>query len=152
MSSIWTPGGEVPLGRGRGPSGSDDASGAGAGPDPLDTDPDDTDRDDIDLLDDDTVDPDLVEEVSERMADAQRRLAETPARVVVANHAMGLYELAAIHLSQQPPNLDDARLAIDAMGIMVEGLEGRMAEEATLRDALGQLRMAFVQVKAAAEE
>ena len=39
----------------------------------------------------------------------------TPAEVVVANHAYGLFELAAIHLSQQPPNLEEARLAVDAL-------------------------------------
>ncbi len=67
--------------------------------------------------------------------------------MVVANHAMGLYELAAIHLSEEDPDLAAARLAIDAMGQLVEGLPGRLGEaEATLKDALTQLRMAFVQL------
>ena len=67
---------------------------------------------------------------------------------VVANHLMGLYELAAIHLLQQPPHLDDASLAIDAMGSVVETLEGRLGQhEATCRDALAQIRLEFVQVK-----
>jgi Domain of unknown function (DUF1844) len=122
MSSIWTPGGEHPVG--------DD--------EPFYDDEEDPD-----------VDPDLVEEVEARMAEARRQILETPARRVVTNHVMGLYELAAIHLSNQPPSLDEARLAIDAMGILVEGLGGRLEEERTLTDALAQLRMAFVQVKAA---
>ena len=80
----------------------------------------------------------------------QRELAEAPASIVVANHAFGLFELAALHLSLQPPNLDQAALAIDAMAAIVEGLAGRLEEaEPQLREALAQLRMAFVQIKSA---
>jgi hypothetical protein len=62
---------------------------------------------------------------------------------------MGLFELAAIHLSAEPTHLSEAALAIDALGTLVEGLEGRLGEaEPTLRDALSQIRLAFVQVKA----
>jgi len=79
------------------------------------------------------------------------QLAQTPAAVVVTNHCLGLWELAALHLSLQPPQLDQASVAIDALGAVVERLEGRLGEdEATLRDALAQLRLAFVQVMAAA--
>ena len=80
----------------------------------------------------------------------QQELAEAPASVVVANHAFGLFELAALHLSIQPPKLDQAALAIDAMAAIVEGLAGRLEEaEPQLKEALAQLRMAFVQIKAA---
>jgi len=83
--------------------------------------------------------------------DARRRLAEVPAEVVVTNHVMGLYELAAIHLSATPPNLPGASLAIDAVGSLVEGLGDRLGSDApTLRDALANIRMAFVSVKSAA--
>ena len=79
------------------------------------------------------------------------QLARTPATVVVTNHCLGLWELAALHLSLDPPQLDQAALAIDALGALIERLEGRLGEdEATLREALAQLRLAFVQVKAAA--
>lgn len=71
----------------------------------------------------------------------------TPAAVVVANHAYGLFELAAIHLSEQPPRLEDARLAIDALGHLVDGLGARLGEAApSLRQALDQIRLAFVQI------
>jgi len=74
----------------------------------------------------------------------------TPAAYVVANHAIQLFELARIHLTAEPPNLVDAQLAIDAMAAIVEGLEGRLGEDAsTLTDGLTQLRLAFVQIKAA---
>jgi hypothetical protein len=78
---------------------------------------------------------------------ARDQLAQTPAALVVANHAIGLFQLAAIHLDRDPPNLEDARLAIDAFSALVEGLEGRLGEEEeALREALAQLRLAFVQV------
>jgi hypothetical protein len=84
------------------------------------------------------------------MDDVRQQLASVPASVVVANHAMGLYELAAIHLSSQPPNFTEAQLAIDAMAAIVEGLHGRLGEnETTLNDALNQLRLAYVQLKGA---
>ena len=44
------------------------------------------------------------------MAAARQRVLEAPADMVVANHAMGLYELAAIHLSEEDPDLAAARL------------------------------------------
>jgi len=115
MSSIWTPGGERPVERGR-------------------------------------VDEpaELTQEQEELLAElqaAREQLASTPASVVVANHAIGLFQLAALHLDREPPNLDDARLAIDAFAALVEGLAGRLGEEeAALRDGLAQLRLAFVQV------
>jgi hypothetical protein len=83
--------------------------------------------------------------LAEELAAMQAELAKTPASVVVANHAVGLFQLAAIHLNQRPPNLDDGRLAIDAMAALVDGLAGRLGDdEASLRDALAQVRMAFV--------
>ncbi len=80
-----------------------------------------------------------------QMAETERQLATTPPEVVIANHAMGMYELAAIHLRQAPPNLNEASIAIDALSALVDGLEGRLGEnEATLREARSQLQQAFV--------
>lgn len=80
--------------------------------------------------------------------EARRRVAEAPAEVVVVNHVMGLYELAAIHLSAPEPDLRSAALAIDAVACLVEGLDDRLGEEAaTMRDALNNIRVAFVQIK-----
>lgn len=83
------------------------------------------------------------------MAELRQQLASTPAEVVVANHCFGLFELAALHLSLQPPHLEAARLAIDALGAVIEGLSGRLGDqEPTLKDGLAQLRLAFVQIHA----
>jgi hypothetical protein len=84
------------------------------------------------------------------MAELQQQLARTPAEVVVANHAFGLFELAALHLSLRPPQLDQARVAIDALAALVDGMAGRLGEaEPQLTEALSQLRMAFVQISRA---
>lgn len=83
----------------------------------------------------------------------QEELLSTPAEVVVANHAFGLFELAALHLGALPPKLGEAQLAIDALGALVEGLRGRLGQfEAQLAEGLSQLRLAFVQIRAAAAQ
>ena len=90
------------------------------------------------------------EELEAELVEVQRQLLETPASVIIANHAIGLFQLAALHLNQQPPNLVDAQLAIDALGSLVEGLGDRLGpDEEALRDALAQIRLAFVQIKTA---
>jgi hypothetical protein len=83
--------------------------------------------------------------------DAMRaELATTPAEVVVANHCYGLFELAAIYMSQTPPMLFQARLAIDGLGYLLDGLRGRLGEaEPSLRESLSQLRLAFVRLESA---
>lgn len=133
--SLWTPEGEHPVDRG-GPA---DADLPGAGDDPF-----------ADLSPEERA---QAEEMLAEMAEAQQRLADTPAEDVVANHAVGFYQLAAIHLSQQPPHLDEARVAVDAMTAVVQVLEGRLGEaEPTLRDALSQIQMAWVELSRRAEE
>src|SRR5438445_10670090 len=85
--------------------------------------------------------------MAKEMDEVRQQLASVPAAVVVANHAMGLYELAAIHLSNQPPGFAEAQVAIDGMAAIVEALRGRLGEnETTLIDAVRQLQMAFVQL------
>ncbi|WP_426572785.1 hypothetical protein [Aquihabitans sp. McL0605] len=128
--SLWTPGGEHPVdpadgGQGQGP-------GAGPGQPPLSPDQEAE-----------------AQQIAAEMAEVRAQLSQVPAAQVVANHAMGCWELAAIHLSAQPPKFEEAQLAIDAFGALTEVLKGRLGDdEATLHDALAQLRLAFVQMKA----
>ena len=132
MSSLWTPGGEHPVDR-----------------------PDEnvTPKDEPRLEDLSPEEREQVESMAREMAAVREQLASVPASVVVANHLMGLYELGSIHLSQQPPNLAEASVAIDAMGAVVDKLPGRLGEtEATMRDALHQIRLAYVAVEKAARE
>ena len=85
------------------------------------------------------------QELAAELAEMQAQLADTPAAVIIANHAIGLFQLAAIHLNHEPPNLDEARLAIDAFAALVEGLGDRLGEEfGALADALAQVRLAYV--------
>ncbi|MGI9051270.1 MAG: hypothetical protein ACR2HQ_01240 [Ilumatobacteraceae bacterium] len=91
---------------------------------------------------------DQLAEAQAAIEDARRRVAEVPAEVVVTNHVMGLYELAAIHLSADDPDLRSAALAIDAVACLVDGLGDRLGPESvTMRDALGNIRLAFVEIK-----
>lgn len=87
------------------------------------------------------------EEIEGRMAELREQLAQTPVERIVAQAAYQLFEVAALHLSVVPPQLPQARLAIDAFGALVEGLAGRLGpDDDALQDGLTQLRMAFVQV------
>ena len=88
-------------------------------------------------------------EMQAELEEVRRELLAAPAAVVVANHAMGIYELAAIHLTSAQPRLSEAVLAIDALSALVEGLQGRLGDaEQTLREALAHLRAAYLEVKA----
>ena len=98
----------------------------------------------------------------EQIAEAQAMLAEmgrvrqemlsVPAAEIVANHLMGIYELGAIHLGENPPNFAEATVAIEALRAVLERLEGKFGDaEAVLRQALTQLQQAFVQLKEQAE-
>jgi hypothetical protein len=85
-------------------------------------------------------------EMARELAEARARLLETDVGTVLANHALGIYELAAIHLTADEPKLVEAQLAIDGLAALVDGLAGRLGDsEATLKDALHQVRLAFVQ-------
>lgn len=136
MSSIWTPGGEHPV-RDHDqepppppPRRTREAAQGGPGRGGLD--------------------PEQQTELEAQLSAMQEEVARTPASVVVANHAVGLFQLAAIHLDQRPPSLEQARLAIDAMAALVEGLKGRLGdEEQGLADGLAQARMAYVQLAGA---
>ena len=86
---------------------------------------------------------------------ARDELASVPVVDIIANHAVGLWQLAVLHLTPDPrpdgtptePRLPEAALAIDALAAMVEGLGDRLEPHVeALQQALGQLRMAYVQV------
>lgn len=99
-------------------------------------------------------------EAIEEMLRARAELVSTPVVDIVANHAVGLWQLALLHLMPDTdpadgapggppvePHLDEARLAIDALGALVETLGDRLApHEEALREALSQLRLAYVHV------
>ncbi len=142
--SLWTPGGEHPVDRGASQSAGSDPAASPPLPDPSGP------------MGDEQLTPEQEAEARDmaaEMAAVREQLGQVPAAQVIANHAMGCWELAAIHLSAQPPKFDEAKLAIDAFGALVDVIKGRLGEdEATLNDALAQLRLAFVQVKASADQ
>ena len=90
-------------------------------------------------------------EVQAQMAAMQQVLTEAPPAAIVGNQCVQFFQLAQAYLTLQPPHFDGATLAIDAFAAIVDGLKGRLGEdEQVLIDALAQIRLAFVQIKAAA--
>jgi hypothetical protein len=131
MSSLWTPGGEHRVGDARG----DEAP--------------QTEGDESAPVDEE--DDEAAAALRAELDEARQRLASVPAAQVVANHAMGLFELAAIHLAQSPPQLSEASVAIDAMGAILEAVGARLGENGpVLGNALSQIRLAFVEVRSQA--
>jgi hypothetical protein len=91
--------------------------------------------------------PEEARQAKEELDAMRQQLVQAPVELVVANHAMGLWELAALHLSHKPPQLPQAQLAIDALSALLDGLQGRLGgDEQSLRDGLAEIRMAFVQI------
>ena len=97
-----------------------------------------------------------AEEVA-ALREVHARLVATPVEDVVANHALGIWQLALVHMGvvtppdadgrRPEPNLAAAGLAIDAMAALVEGLGERLGvHEPVMRDALTQAQMLFVEV------
>lgn len=136
VSSIWTPSGEyrppdepVGPGPGAGPPGGDDLEMGG----------------------------EITPEELEAMRRLHEQLRATPAVDVVANHVVQLFQLALVYLgagsepaeSAAPPVADlvQASIVIDTMAAIVDGLGPRLVEhEQTLRDALTQLQLLWVEI------
>ncbi|MBD32522.1 MAG: hypothetical protein CL451_05705 [Acidimicrobiaceae bacterium] len=127
MSSFWTPSGEHEVPNEDNGGGAFDPQVSGVG--------------------DSEIDPETAAAMEQQLREAQEQLLSVPAGQIVANHVIGLFELAALHLRVDPPNLDEARLPIDAMGILVEQLGDQLPEHQTLAAALHQIRLAFVEVQ-----
>jgi hypothetical protein len=152
--SLWTPGGEVPVERNRAPEPEPERPSSGAAP---------TISEDalaeaaaaagIDLASLSPEERAQLEAMMVEMAEAQAQLAAAPAAQVIVNHLRGFYELASIHLSQDPPHFDEASLAIDAMAAVLDALEPRFGDDGPmLRQALTQLQTAFVELRRRAAE
>jgi len=131
VSSLWTPSGEHQ------PSDGPPPGSGGAPPSPPDGGPDPS--------------PEEIEALREVHA----RLVATPVEDVIANHALGLWQVALVHLgvltppdetgTPPAPDLASAGLAIDAMAALVDGLGPRLGvHEQVLHDALTQAQMLFV--------
>jgi hypothetical protein len=100
--------------------------------------------------------PPSAEEV-EALRELHARLVATPVVDVVVNHALGIWQLALVHLgvvtppdaagNRPAPDLASAGFAIDALAALVDGLGERLGEhEPVLRDALAQAQMLFVEI------
>ena len=103
------------------------------------------------------VAPEASAEEVAALREVHARLVATPVADVIVNHALGIWQLALVHLGVVTPpdeqgrrpaaDLASAGLAIDALAALVDGLGARLGEhEVVLRDALGQAQMLFVEV------
>ena len=133
MSGLWTPGGPDPENREPG----EPPTVAGRGDEPAGP-------------------PPTAEEMA-AVRELHDRLAATPVADVIVNHAIGIWQLALVHLGvvtppdesgrRPEPDLAAAGLAIDALAALVDGLAERLGEgESMLRDALVQAQMLYVEV------
>ena len=130
MSTFWTPGGEHPIGGGAGGAGPDDDPGRP----PLDDGADD-------------LSPEGRARLEAEAEAMTAELAAVPAAVVVANHVVGLFQLGAIHLNEDPPHLEDGRLAIDAVRGILDAVGDRLGDDGeALRTGLTQLQLAYVEL------
>jgi hypothetical protein len=105
-------------------------------------------------------DPSTEEPSAEEVAalrELHARLVATPVVDVIVNHALGIWQLALVHLGvvtppdeqgrPAPVDLAAAGLAIDAVAALVDGLGSRLGEhEPVLRDALAQVQMLYVEI------
>lgn len=81
------------------------------------------------------------------MAVIREQLLNTPISMQVANHAIGLYELAAFNLALEQPRLAEASVCLDGLAGLLGGLAGRLGPyEAQLRNQLTQIRLYFVEL------
>lgn len=153
--TLWTPDGErrIPPIEDKAAQESQSASTPSADADPGSDANADLDADlDVDLDAANAGGEDLSPEDAERaramaheLAEARARLLETEVGTVLANHALGIYELGAIHLTADEPDFPEAKLAIDALSALVEATDGRLGDaEATLKEALHQVKLAYV--------
>jgi len=134
VSGLWTPGGAEPP---EPPAPGDDFPDLGAAPG--------------------AGEPPPTPEELEAVRELHERLAATPVADVIVNHAIGIWQLALVHLGvvtppdaegrRPKPDLASAGLAIDALAALVDGLTDRLGEgEEMLRDALRQVQMLFVDI------
>lgn len=148
MSSLWTPSGEVPVDpepeRRGAPGTATGATGATGEPRGRQA----------------TGGPGEAPISAEELAavrQVHQQIRATPAVDVVANHGVQLFELALVYLGVATPpdeqgrvpypDLAQAGVAVDAMAALVDGMGNRLGEhEATLREALSEIQMLYVQV------
>ena len=131
MSTLWTPSGEHPVERNRGEAAPEPPPAQAAAPDEEPLSPEEQAA---------------AEEYAQQIEAMRRQLLDLPAGVVVGQHTLQFFDVAGLYLSQSPPRIEDARIAIDALAAVVEHLGSRLGEaETPIRQALHQAQLAFVE-------
>lgn len=132
---LWTPGGDVTVGD------------AGAGPGPRETSGPASEGiagGEADLP------PDLTEEQVQEIRQALEQLRRIPVADLLLNQINTLTQVAQLHLV--PGELDQARLAIDSIRALVDGVGDRLEHvKPQLEELLSQIQLAYVQAASAAK-
>ena len=145
--SLWTPSGEHRVPRETSVSGQEATQNSTEGPQAGVSQTGNAGDPQLDDADTQALDPEVREELEAQMAEVRQRILETPIEAMIVQHVIGLFEIAAIHLNAENPNLVSARLAIDAMDGALDATEGRLGDaEEAMQSMLHQARMAYVQV------
>lgn len=93
------------------------------------------------------IDPQAQQEYEQQLAEIRQNILETPIELILAQHFFGLSEIAIIHLSNDNPNLEAARLVINAMDGLMSATQGELGDaEEALQLALHQIQLEFVNV------
>jgi hypothetical protein len=137
VSSIWTPSGEYqPAEEPQSPEAGAPVGGADVAPEGGET---------------------VTPEELEALRRLHEQLRATPAVDIVANHVVQLFQLALVYLgagaapdeavAAPAADLVQASIVIDTMAAIVDGLGPRLGQhEQTLRDALTQLQLLWVEI------
>jgi hypothetical protein len=135
VSTLWTPSGEHEPRPGEGEGAPPQQPPGAAGAPPPSGEP---------------VDEATRAQAEAEMQHLREELSSTPVADIIANHVVGLWQLAVLHLDLEGSGtrrVDQARVAIDAVAALVEQLgEDLGPHRQALEDALAQLRLAYVQV------
>ena len=76
-------------------------------------------------------------------------LRATPVTDVLATHIFYLIQLAAVHLADTPPRLENASLVIDVVSAMLDAGGERLGEHVALyRNALAEVQQVYVRASA----
>lgn len=95
----------------------------------------------------DQLSPEEHEVLTKEFEETRKRIAESPPEQIIATHVIGLRELAFIHLSKETPDLEGARLAINALAGIVNEVGDELGEYTEpIKGILNEIQMAYVKI------
>ncbi len=86
------------------------------------------------------------EDINSLMEKVRENILNTPVEDLIINHMMGLAEIVAVHLNENEPDLEAARLGIDTVDAILSSIGKRLdnEKESAFRSILSELQMVWV--------